>query len=389
MPAVIKKPNRKSLYAVFRNPEGKQIWRSTGTTDRKQAMEIALQLERAERLAGQGALTAARARELLDEVLRRIEPDETLLAPSVEDYVREWLEVKATSGTAESSLQRYRGALNTFLKALGPKARRPITVVTRQDVEKWRKRMLSEGRSPGTVNYMVKILGGAFEGAVRRGEIPLNPARAVDPITGITAEGDRRIPFTHEQVQDLIKAASDEWIGMILLAYHCGLRLTDAAGLTWASVDLSKGVLTYRPKKLERRRRSTVSLILHSDLVRYLESRPAGDDPDQAVFASMKGRSSGSAGGLSNEFMSLIDKAGIRQLYGREKTGKGRRLSLLSFHSLRHSFVSKAHVAAKGTVSGEVLKGMSGHSTDAAHEIYVHLQTTEQRAVVDKFESVL
>lgn len=391
MAAVIKKPNRPFYYAVFRAPDAdgrmRQIWRSTESRDRKVAMEIANQLERAEKLAAQGMLTKSRALELLDEVLRRIEPDETLLADSVEDFLNKWQDSKKTEGMADSSLARYKGVAESFLRSLGPKGKRPITALTKQDVEKWRKGLLAEGRAATTVNWSVKVLSSALEGAVRSGDIRMNPTKDVKRIK--TAKADVRKRFTPEQVRALLKEANNEWRGMILFAYHCGLRLSDAANLTWEAIDLAEGTVAFQPQKTAGTPDSAVTVVMHPDLVKYLEALPTGDDPKQALFPSLKGRSVGSSAGLSNEFGRMIGKAGIRQVYGSEKTGRGRQLSLLSFHSLRHAFVSKAHVAAEGKVSAEVLKGMAGHSTDEAHRRYVHLQTKDQKAVVAAFESVL
>jgi hypothetical protein len=36
-----------------------------------------------------------------------------------------------------------------------------------------------------------------------------------------------------EQIQQLLRQANIEWMGMILLGLHAGLRLNDAANLTW------------------------------------------------------------------------------------------------------------------------------------------------------------
>ncbi|MBV9645725.1 MAG: site-specific integrase, partial [Verrucomicrobia bacterium] len=39
-------------------------------------------------------------------------------------------------------------------------------------------------------------------------------------------------------MKDLLAVAENQWRGMILLGYHTGIRLSDAANLTWANVDL-------------------------------------------------------------------------------------------------------------------------------------------------------
>lgn len=389
MATVVKKPNRKFFYAVFRAPDGRQVWRSTKTSDRKKAMEIAVQLERGEKIAAEGMLTKIRAQELLDELLRRIEPDETLLSASVEKYLSDWQELKKTSGKSKSSLAHYRSISNSFQESLGRKAKQPIAAVTKRDIEAWCRKLLKEGRSASTVNWSLAVLSSAMERAVKDNDLKFNPAKAVEKIsTDEETEADERMAFSVEQVRSLLAAADQEWKGMILLAYHCGMRLSDAAGLTWDKIDLAAGTITFRQIKKTRqgRRKSTVKIVMHPDVIHYLEGVSAGDNPKQPIFPTLNTRA---AQNMSESFLRLIPKAKIRQLYGKDKTGKGRRFALLSFHSLRHSFVTKSHAAAAGKVSQEVLKGMGGHSTDAAHAAYLHLQTEEQRAVVSAFESVL
>jgi integrase len=49
---------------------------------------------------------------------------------------------------------------------------------------------------------------------------------------------EERIPFSEEQIRQLLPKANIEWMGMILLGLHAGLRLKDAANLTWENIDL-------------------------------------------------------------------------------------------------------------------------------------------------------
>ena len=48
-------------------------------------------------------------------------------------------------------------------------------------------------------------------------------------------ESQERLPFSKDQVKDLLAVAENEWRGMILLDYHTGIRSSDAANLIWAN----------------------------------------------------------------------------------------------------------------------------------------------------------
>ena len=88
-------------------------------------------------------------------------------------------------------------------------------------------------------------------------------------------------------------------------------------------------------------------------------------------------RKTGGKTGLSNEFSKIMKKANIDPDL---VSGKGKkRFSLLSFHSLRHSFNS--HLANEG-VDQETWQIMTGHDTKAANDDYTHLDLPKLRAAV-------
>jgi integrase len=226
-----------------------------------------------------------------------------------------------------------------------------------------------------------------FNHARRHGLAITNPAESVQ---ARASDAEERIPFTEEQIKALLEIASPEWRGMILLGLHAGLRISDAANLSWANIDLSARMLSYQPRKTSRRkkpRERTTTIWLHDDLVTYLAGLPAGDVPDTPLFPSLarSGAASG-ASGYSALFGALMTRAGVHGPAGVEKSGKGRRFSPLSFHSLRHTFVSRL---ANLEVSHDLRKELVGHASDAIHDRYTHLDINLQRIAIGKLPSAL
>lgn len=84
------------------------------------------------------------------------------------------------------------------------------------------------------------------------------------------------MPFTAEQVRALLSVASSEWYGLILFGYQAGLRLSDAAGLTWNNIDLEQRLLTFQLQKTERTRKTMVRRF-HPEIQEYL-ARVASSD---------------------------------------------------------------------------------------------------------------
>ena len=168
---------------------------------------------------------------------------------------------------AASTLKRYEPILDGFVEFLLQKRRSaPIATDTPSEVERFRDEELRQGKSAVTANFTLKVLRAVFNSARRKGLTPTNPAEAVELMP---EDCEERLPFTEEQIRQLLPAANTEWIGMIFLGLHAGLRLNDAANLTWENVDLVNRTLSFRPQKTAGRKqgkkRETV-IFLHPDL---------------------------------------------------------------------------------------------------------------------------
>jgi len=132
------------------------------------------------------------------------------------------------------------------------------------------------------------------------------------------------------QVSKLVRAADGDWRGATLLGYYTGARLGDVANMRWEAIDWPNKVIRFTPSKTKK----PVAIPLHRDLEREL-LKNAGIGR-AALFPSLAGKGTGGKHGLSGRFAAIMEKAGIEGK--RTQASGGRRLSSLSFHSLRHSF---------------------------------------------------
>ena len=159
-----------------------------------------------------------------------------------------------------------------------------LASITPLEVEHFRNSEKASGKSATTVNFGVKVLRGFFNDTRRKGFITTNPAEAVE---FLPEEIEERLPFDDEQVKALLKAAkadgTGEWVGMILFGFHGGLRLTDAADLSWDNIDLAAHTLTFRAKKTAKRSRGNkeTTIALHQDVMTYLDLLSVTDIPGQ------------------------------------------------------------------------------------------------------------
>jgi integrase len=254
--------------------------------------------------------------------------------------------------------------------------------ITPADIRSWRDALKNKGLSAPTVNGAIKVLRMPFKAAHDLGYIDINPCtqNAVKLLKDEARNVSKDI-FTPEQIAALIAAApSEDWKGMIMLAYFAGLRLRDCSELRWSAVDLPELTITVETQKTGK----DVTVPLHPQFAAWLlkQTRGIGKAP---VFPSLAGKSGSGKSGLSMQFSRIMDKAGIKGRLMREATGAGRSQSSLSFHSLRHSF--NAALANAG-VGVEMRQELIGHSSLEMNKIYTHPDIEVKRAAILKLPAI-
>lgn len=374
MACVWKLPANKSPFWIgqFTGPDGRRINRSTKQTDRRKAQTVADTWEKAARKARLSELTQAASVKILGELLEAT-TGETLHVESIAGFLRGWIASRESLGRADATARRYRSVIESFLAHLsGPRAGASIASLSAGEIEAWRNAELQSGKGATTADFGLKVLRAALNAARRKGLALANPAEAVEAAGGAA---ETREPFTAEEVVALLNLADKEWRGMILLGAWCGLRIADAANLTWASVNLRDQLLSFQPAKTRNKQAAPLILAMSPELVEHLSTLTPGVGK-APLFPSLHGRKPGSHGGLSNEFSRLMGRAGVMVRKGREKKGAGRQFNSKGFHSFRHTMISRM---ANANTPPDVRRSMVGHSSDAIHRKYVHLNLETQR----------
>jgi len=375
MASLWKHPNSKFWTACFTDEAGRRIKKSTKLTNRKDAMTAALAFEEAATKARSAELTRAQALKVISEMMEKIH-GEGIDQRSTRQVFADYVEGLRAGSTKPSSINRYATIFNGFIEHLGEaRAGARLASVTTQEVASYRDGELKKGKSASTANYAVTVLSAVFADALNNATILHNPCKGVTAKKNNSA-GERK-PFTDQQVQALLRAANHEWRGMVLLAYHTGIRLHDAANLTFNNI--SGNVLSFIDAKTGHRKNSserTTQVILAADFVAYLETLPTPFKRNLPLFPTLHGKASTA---LSKAFSGLMKKAKIERGAGEKKKGEGRTFNAFGFHSLRHTMVSRL---ANSDAPEAVRKAMAGHSSDAAHQRYIHLDLSAQEKVV-------
>jgi integrase len=375
MASIHRRPKSQYWHAAWRDENGILYMRSTKQIDRQKALAFAVEVERASKLAGSDSLTEAQARKIIAGIMERAGTDEVLRAPSVKDFLNDWLEGKE-AGKAVTTVERYRGVVDNFLAHLEDRANRPLTAITPRNVQSFITKRQAAKLSPSTVIMDAKILRTALNLARRHGLVSTNAAEAVE-LPG--RQSVERGTFNAAEVGMLVNAAKGEWKTLILFGYYTGARLGDCCRMEWAGVDLIGKTLTYTQGKTGK----PLTVPLHRKLQAQLEALATSDKPEHYILPGMANKGPGGRHGLSESFKGIVRKAGLdlQTVPG----GGTRNISRRTFHALRHSFTS---ALANAGVSPELRMKLTGHKSAEIHRGYTHHELKTLRAAVNKLPGI-
>jgi integrase len=388
MASVHRQPGRPYWFCAFSlsDPETarqRRVFRSTKTTDKRQALEICRAWSKAAQKARSGKLTVDAAREVIAQGVADVFTAaniESLPCASISSWCETWLQAKEIE-TSKSTHTRYAHIVEGFIDSLGQKARRDLSTLQATDIARFRNRQANE-LSRSTANLGVRVLRVCFGEAVRQGLLPVNPAVRV-PVLKMRDISARR-PFTLAEIKSILKACrNQEWRGLVLFGLYIGQRLGDLARLTWRAVNLETGEISFTARKTGRR----IVLPLVGPLVDYLSALPASDNPNAHIFPNAAAHKSTAS--LSNQFRDILAEAGLVEPRGHQKSKQGRRVarepSEISFHSLRHSAVTM--LKASG-LSDVFAREIVGHQSAAISRHYTHLSTEDLRGAMQRLPDV-
>ena len=360
-----KHPQSRYWYVRFTDLQGRRRNRSTGTSNRREALKIADSFE----AAAKKNLTVRQIRKAMTELYQEVSGD-ALLSQSFRAFSVKWL-AKKNGEVAVATLSFYKKTVDKFLQFLGSRADEDINRITNADILKFRSD-LSQKISAKTTNHNIKGLRMLFKAAREEQLINENPAQSVKTLK-IPKKVERR-PFTMDEVRSLLKHADDEWRSMIRFALYTGQRLADIATLRWENVDM-------RAKEIRLSTRKTgkaLVLPIAPPLWEFLKDRAKDSiphlpvHPNAAAIISKKEKS----GQLSNQFSRIMALAGLRAkpTKSKKQEGKGRdalrHTERLSFHCFRHTAVTLLKEAG---VPAAVVMELVGHDSEQMSAHYTHV----------------
>jgi integrase len=210
-------------------------------------------------------------------------------------------------------------------------------------------------------------------------------------IDGAAGDQAGRRSFTLAEVQLLYsKAPTDFWRYMVLAGFYTGQRLGDLISVTWSGVDLETMTLHLVAQKTGKSMHIPIRGAL-GGLLKALASEGGTKRPKGPIWPAEQERyEKGGAGPFSNAFYDLmLVPAGLAapRTHHAKKSGGGitRQASAVSFHCLRHTFVSMIKLSGG---SQAVAKELAGHSSDQVSDLYTHCPPESLKSAIDLLPEV-
>lgn len=174
--------------------------------------------------------------------------------------------------------------------------------------------------------------------------------------------------MSKEEIQQVIAVTQNlKHRTAIMVAYSCGMRVGEVAGLKLTDIDYSRGTVLIRQGKGRKDRIAPLSHRLVDQLQQYI----ARYRPHNFLFENPEALGPISERTLQVVFNNAVDKVGI------EKT--------LSFHSLRHSFAT--HLLESG-VDLRYIQELLGHKNSKTTEIYTHVSSTSLKKIINPLDQL-
>ena len=373
-------------YAVWNDASGKRHRESTGfpvagnsTLTPAQAKAMAEQYAHGKECAANGTpvdkvIDAVRAVGARDGMDGRV--------PSLREFLAG---IPAT--TSESSEKNRRRSFKVFMEFLGADADKRIDAITYNQCREFIREQLRQVSRKTVTQYHTYVMRAFADAQDIHGLISRNPMRPVS----VAQEAKAIIPergddkqvketFTQQEMYRLLHEAPAPWCNIVAVSFYLGgLRIGDVCAMRWDAINWEREEVTLIEEKTKRRRRLPIIPALLDVLKRMRYAQGLQEEylfPMQAhMFLG------GSRATVSTTFTALLQTMGINAAPSptEKPTGRRKRISAKTFHSIRHTANSIARLDS--TFTPDQVRDAVGHESEEVGQGYFHGNTASKKAV--------
>lgn len=274
--------------------------------------------------------------------------DQGKIASIREDMVRQ--------GYSPKTIKAYTSIIGLFLKHTNSSC-------TRQDINGYLLYLLEEKNSSHSycnqaVNA-IKIYARKFGDVSEDDIIRLQRPKKEKKLPKVMSKEEVKAIF---DVVDNIKHKTE-----LMMAYSCGLRVSEVARLKVADIDSKRMVVIVHQGKGRKDRQTMLSENMLDQLRAYYKEYK----PREWMFENPNKDGPISIKTLQRVFNNSVKKAGLNKY--------------VTFHSLRHSFAT--HLLESG-VDIRYIQELLGHSSSKTTEIYTHVSLKSIRKIMNPLDTL-
>ncbi len=353
------------LYLAKWTFAGKTYVRSTKTHDRDEAEKkldefVKPFLEQDAIAVAENLLAKVRTLE------KRHENEEQKTAKQIplESMFDQYIETVGSENLSENTQANYRSYVSQFILWLNEhfKNVRTIGQVTSEETTAFMKH-LETTRTGNTVNAYLTTFKTMFK-------VLLHNATMWNFQFKKPVMKYERRALTSQELKRLLKhVAKDNDLNVLFhIGIYTGMRVSDCAMLKWKDIDLDHRVISIVPIKVKRYGKR-IYIPIHPKLFNLLKRLSKGVTNREEYVSSLN------AHRYANNYLGYV----LKEVF--TSCGINDKKNHLSFHVLRHTFVS---VAANHGVPLPIVQSIVGHSCTSMTERYYHTDTTYALNVISK-----
>ena len=344
---------------------GKTYVRSTKTHDRDEAEKkldefVKPFLEQDAIAVAENLLAKVRTLE------KRHESEEQKTAKQIplESMFDQYIETVGSDNLSENTQANYRSYVSQFTLWLNEhfKNVRTIGQVTSEETVAFMKH-LETTRTGNTVNAYLTTFKTMFK-------VLLHNATMWNFQFKKPVMKYERRALTSQELKRLLKhvAKNNDLNVLFHIGIYTGMRVSDCAMLKWKDIDLDHRVISIVPIKVKRYGKR-IYIPIHPKLFNLLKRLSKGVTNREEYVSSLN------AHRYTNNYLGYV----LKEVF--TSCGINDKKNHLSFHVLRHTFVS---VAANHGVPLPIVQSIVGHSCTSMTERYYHTDTTYALNVMSK-----
>lgn len=301
---------------------------------------------------------------------------DTSIIDFVQDKYYDYIDMKYRDRTAKD----FKRSLDLFISWYGSYN---ITKFTYINAEDYLSKLIKRGLAKNTIQTYISCTKRMFELAVKLNVIKKNPMFDIKVPETTENEGNPHVIYSDSEVKRYLEAYKGTPLETaIMIAYHCGLRVSEMCALTWDDINFKKKKLTINKQLVSKDRTfyfapckysSSRVIDLDDEIVKYLKKLKAEKEsviyrysytvnPDRSISCGTD-----FSFVVSRDDSKVISSDNIHTRLSYHRLGK----DPLKMHSLRHTHCTKLITA--GFDLKYVQQRLGHRSVKTTLDIYSHL----------------